>query len=211
MDFACSAESDATAQVYVFFGPISGTTMAMDADAKMGDKSSASIAFGDALDAAGDTNGDGIDDLAVGAPDHGVAGGGAMLFLGPLVDSESGDAAAHWTSSTGSQPGAAIAGGGDVDGDGLSDWLIGDYGNDEVAESAGAAYLIYGGLTGSYDLEVAGAVFQGEQEKSWAGCSVDIGGDVDGDDHADLLIGAQGGPYVGLDDPGRAYLIFGGP
>jgi len=84
--------------------------------------------FGAALCGAGDVNGDGLDDVLVGAPFEdsfsGVDAGRARLYLGPLPAG-----ATPFRSPAGSlassEAGAALANAGDLNGDGWSDFLIG--------------------------------------------------------------------------------------
>jgi hypothetical protein len=79
---------------------------------------------------------------------------------------------------------------GDVDADGYDDLLLGDFLNDEGGDGAGAAYLVLGPVTGTFDLSLADAKLVGETEQDLAGSDVSSAGDVDNDGHADLLIGA---------------------
>jgi hypothetical protein len=91
------------------------------------------------------------------------------------------------------QAGGSVSNAGDVDGDGLSDLLIGAYGNDDGGTSAGKAYLILGSSLGSsptIDLSLADYSFVGENGDDHAGSSVSNAGDVDGDGLEDILVGA---------------------
>jgi hypothetical protein len=114
--------------------------------------------------------------------------------------------------------GLAVSGAGDVNGDGVDDFLVGSYGADASGTNRGETYLVYGQgggnpLSGSLDLAalgstVAGATFQGIADDDQAGRSVSGAGDVNGDGLADLLIGAWGGNGAG-DNRGETYLVYG--
>ena len=68
--------------------------------------------------------------------------------------------------------GSAVAGAGDVNGDGYDDLIIGAYGNDSVATNSGKAYLILGRASANwgkdYSLSGADAAFVGERSMSYA-------------------------------------------
>ncbi|MCA9049661.1 MAG: FG-GAP repeat protein, partial [Planctomycetaceae bacterium] len=134
---------------------------------------------------AGDINGDGIDDLLIAAPDH-----------------------TPYTSSGGS----------------------GSYSIDR----AGRAFVVFGGkdnlaalddFDGSTDRVIrlenvspartsgttaGGFEITGNTDQGHLGTSATAVGDINGDGHGDLLIGAHGSPYDSSAPPGKAYLLFGG-
>ena len=105
----------------------------------------------------------------------------------------------------------AVAGVGDVNGDGIDDLLIGAYKNDEAGQDAGQAYLILGKTTGwgyGVSLDQADASFLGEAPDDGAGFRIDGAGDVNADGFRDFLIVSPENGEGGA-NAGQAYLIFG--
>ncbi|MGA0369193.1 MAG: hypothetical protein ACO3N7_07050, partial [Kiritimatiellia bacterium] len=86
--------------------------------------------------------------------------------------------------------GAAVGAGGDVDGDGLGDLLVGAYGEGARGANAGAAYLITAAPAGPTWLADAEAKLIGEASYANAGAAVAIAADTDGDGYDDLVVGA---------------------
>jgi hypothetical protein len=165
--------------------------------------------FGAAVAGVGDVNGDGYDDVLVGAPgfNDGVNKKGAVfLYLGPL----DGTATAPDWSFVGDQKdsllGAAVASAGDVDGDGLDDFLIGAPGQSVAQTSEGAAFLFFG--SDASISPVPEWSYYGGQPAAGLGTSVAGGGDVDGDGYDDVLVGAPGYGFY-YEDEGTALLFFG--
>ena len=178
------------------------------------------------VSSAGDVDGDGLDDLLVGAHyanDGGAYAGKAYLVLGASLgaDREVGLADADYAftgEAAGDYAGRSVSSAGDVDGDGLDDIIVGAPSNDEGGEYAGKAYLVLGASLGAdseIDLEEADYAFIGEAEPDSAGYSVSNAGDVNGDGLDDILVGAPDATamFNGWDEPytGKTYLILGGP
>jgi len=196
---------------YLFYGPVSGTVDLSTADARLIGEEEDDRA--DTPKFAGDFNLDGVPDILVGAyrNDEGAVDAGAgYLVHGPVYgDYDLSSADAKFVGDDdGGFLGISVSGNGDVNGDGYPDVLLGAYNHDEDVNNDGAAFLVYGPVSGSVDMAVADARLIGEAEDDQAGYPVSIDGDVNGDGNADVLVGAWGNDRGG-DESGAAYLFFG--
>jgi hypothetical protein len=198
-----------TGAAYLVSGPVTGTFDLGHADAKLVGPSSYCCR---SVSDAGDVDADGHDDLLIDGDmddEDGSNAGAAYLVLGPVsgtLDLSLADAKLVGEDREGNA-GSSVSGAGDVDGDGHADLLISGAENDEGGRDAGAAYLALGPVTGTLSLSLADAKLVGEDAGDYAGAFVSDAGDVDGDGHADVLVGAlnPGGHYAGA-----AYLVLGG-
>ncbi|MEA3193375.1 MAG: hypothetical protein QOD26_1708, partial [Betaproteobacteria bacterium] len=175
-----------------------------------------------------DVNGDGYDDVLVGArgadPRGSYSGSSYLVFGGAggfasnldlsALDGTngfqiSGEDELH-------QSGHSLSGAGDVNGDGIADYVVGAWGADDHGVDTGAAYVVFGrtgGYASDFDLSalngVNGFQFIGEASDDFAGFSAVSGaGDVNGDGYDDVLVGAFGSDEHGA-DAGAAYVIYG--
>jgi hypothetical protein len=180
---------------------------------------------GRSVSAAGDVNGDGLDDLIVGTTGNdsgsGVAGAAYVVFgksgtaLVDLDDVAAGTGGFKIQGETaGDLAGWSVSAAGDLNGDGLDDLIVGALGNDTGGDLAGAAYVVFGKSgTTLVDLDdvasgTGGFKIQGETAFDEAGFSVSAAGDVDGDGLDDLIVGAYRNDSGG-GNAGAAYVIYG--
>ena len=165
--------------------------------------------YGNSVSQAGDVNGDGFDDVIIGAPhdwkdDHWE--GIAYAYYG----SSSGlDTASNWLvegDQYQAELGRSVAGGGDVNGDGYDDVVVGIQYFDGGQTNEGAARIYLGSATGLS--MVPHVVLECDQQFAMFGQSVAIAGDVNGDGYDDVLIGS---PYYnnGPTNEGTAFLYYG--
>ncbi len=169
---------------------------------------------------AGDVNGDGLDDLIVGAYyKNGQAGRSYVVFgksdngainLAAVAGGTGGFAINGEAASDNS--GYSVSSAGDVNGDGLADLIVGASSSNA---GAGRSYVVFGKSdNAAINLsEVAagtgGFVINGQSSLDHSGYSVSSAGDVNGDGFADLIVGAYGAYGGDLSRPGRSYVVFG--
>tara|TARA_R110002096_G_scaffold416576_3_gene619589 strand:- start:32597 stop:34816 length:2220 start_codon:yes stop_codon:yes gene_type:complete len=168
---------------------------------------------------AGDLNGDGIDDLVIGALHTGSPVKQQYIVFGSdsgfdsvfNLDNLNGNNGVTLEGSNfGSSSTIAVSAVGDFNGDGYDDTLIGSYLSDVgLYDSAGESYLIFGhggswdSVIGLDDLnENEGVVFMGGSANSQTGVSVSGAGDLNGDGFDDIIIGSS--------NLGKSYVVFGG-
>jgi hypothetical protein len=167
--------------------------------------------FGWALSGGGDWNGDGIPDLAVGAPCGQGTGkspaGKVYLYLG---GAEFGKAASAVLSAgeSGDGFGEAVCLKDDINGDSLADLIIGAPRSAKAGATAGRAYVWFGRRSGGPGKMPDAEIRLGTTNDLF-GTAIATG-DVNGDGQADLLIGA---PQHNVGDklPGSVYVFLGGP
>lgn len=171
---------------------------------------------------AGDLNGDGIDDLVVGASYVNSFAGAVYVIFG---DDEGYPASFDLTSLDGSngvalhgeddeQAGASVSSAGDLNADGIVDLLIGA----TTSANPGRAFVVFG-RTGAYpasyrlaDLNGSnGFVFIGQHQNDNYGASVSNAGDLNSDGIDDLIIGSYSAdpPTEAGSNQGQAFVLFG--
>lgn len=185
------------------------------------------------VSAAGDVNGDGIDDVIVGAFKAGPGGrtdagqsyvifGGAAVGASGSVDLASLDGSSGFALNgvaSGDHSGHKVSGAGDVNADGVDDLIIGArYADPNGNSKAGQSYVVFGGAAvgagGSIDLASldgsSGFALNGVAAGDESGYSVNAAGDVNGDGIDDLIIGALRADPNGKSKAGQSYVVFGG-
>lgn len=192
-----------TGRVYIYHGPVAGSATPdtiLDGESSLDN-------FGISVAGAGDVNGDGIDDLVVGAAkngDGGIEAGKAYVFYG----SGSGVSQGNFTAVIGEDNdklGTSVNGAGDVNGDGFADVIVGADATDPGNPSPGYFNVYPGGPSGLITTTIL-YTQQGESNNDRYGFAVTGQGDLDGDGFADFAVGAYefdaSGPVT---DTGKAY------
>lgn len=168
--------------------------------------------FGAAVAAVSDQSGDGLGELVVGAP--GDSAGTPRSGTAWLLDGLGAVEAVFGGEASGDQAGAAVAVGGDTDGDGRFELLIGAPGASVTgASERGAVYVLPGsaasGLLSYVGNGLSGFRLDGPAAGDRAGHAVAFAGDVDGDGRDEILVG---GPAARRDvaPGGLAWMVAGG-
>jgi len=160
--------------------------------------------FGTSTETAGDVNGDGYDDVVIGAfnYDNGQTDEGrAFLYLGTASGLSPTPAWTAEPDNTGAHMGIQVGTAGDVNGDGYDDVIVGAdlYSNDQPNEGRAFVYL-----GASYGLSLT-PVWTAESNSTFSGYAFTVAtaGDVNGDGYDDVIVGAH--------IAGTAYLYLGSP
>jgi Ca2+-binding RTX toxin-like protein len=216
---------------YVLFGRSTGFSASFDLSTLTGSvgfkltgdsNGDYSASTGQSVSSAGDVNGDGFDDLIVGAPGFNSSFGGGpssegaayVVFgkaggfgAGLTLSSLNGTNGFRMTGQFGYAAGASVSGAGDINNDGYDDVVISAQGNQ--------AYVVYG-KAGGFAANLSLSALNGTNGtrivsgESGGGniSSVSSAGDVNGDGIDDLLLGSNNSSVTGL-NAGSSYVVFG--
>ena len=193
---------------------------------------------GGSVSSAGDVNGDGIDDLIIGARGGNLGSGESYVVFGrttgfppafqlsrlfPAVGGDGTEGFVVKGIDFGDESGISVSNAGDVNGDGIDDLIIGAYSAGPNGEDrAGESYVVFGRTTGfpaAFELRsllpeaggdgTGGFVLKGIDADDRSGVSVSNAGDVNGDGIDDLIIGADTEDIGGGVTAGESYVVFG--
>jgi hypothetical protein len=177
--------------------------------------------LGNSVSSAGDFNGDGYDDIIIGAPQSDSGTGSSYIIFGTSADLRTNPVRVSGLDGTngitifGEQhqdlSGYSVAGGFDFNNDGFGDVIIGaPHGAPTVA---GVSYIIYGtdaigsGVIYLSELKgIDGFALYGVNASDGSGYSVSSLGDFNNDGYDDVIIGADKGNM----GTGEAYVVYGG-
>lgn len=190
-----NAGGAAAGKVYLYLNSMTGTDIADEifSGEVINDD------FGFSVSSAGDVNGDGYDDIIVGAPSYNSATGRAYLFFGGILFDNTSDLILTGEAAT-NEFGISVSSAGDVNADGYDDVIVGAH---RYNSYTGRAYIYFGGASMNNTADIT---MTGESVSINFGYSVSTAGDVNADGFSDVIVGAVG--YSSL--TGRAYIYFGG-
>ena len=165
--------------------------------------------LGCSVASAGDVNGDGYNDVIIGA--YGYTNGqnnegAAFVYHGSATGINTTATATVESNQTNAFMGVSVAGAGDVNADGYSDIIVGAYFYDNGNTDEGAAFVYHGSATSINT--TAAATVESNQINAQMGVSVAGAGDVNGDGYSDIIVGANFYDN-GQTDEGAAFVFHG--
>ncbi len=193
---------------FVYHGSGSGSSMAPSATLE---SDLAGAFLGSSVSGAGDLNGDGYDDVVVGADhyDNGQTLEGAFyVCYGSSSGIVTPAAIVVESNQIIANMGHAVSGAGDVNGDGYDDLIVSANLYDNGQENEGVVFVYHGsalGISGT-----ATSTLESDQLYAYLGDCLSSAGDVNGDGYADVIVGANFYDN-GQVDEGAAFVYHGGP
>ncbi|MGK7935641.1 MAG: dockerin type I domain-containing protein [Xenococcaceae cyanobacterium] len=181
---------------------------------------------GTSVSGAGDVNGDSIDDLIIGANFADSNAGESYIVFGQdsgfnasfnLANLDGSNGFVINGINSGDFSGTSVSGAGDINGDGVSDLIIGaNFADPNGNSNAGESYVVFGNKNGfTSNLNLAnldgsnGFVINGINSGDFSGTSVSSAGDINGDGFSDLIVGATNADPNNQENAGQAYVILG--
>ncbi len=218
---------------YVVFGKASGFSAALSLSSLDGsngfrvDGVGESDGLGRSVSTAGDVNGDGFDDVIIGAfwnDSNGDGSGSSYVIFGrasgfdATVDLSSLDGSNGFRLNgvtVGDYSGKSVSNAGDVNGDSFDDVIVGAHHADSNGIDSGSSYVVFGrasGFDAAMDLSSLngsnGFRLDGVGAGDSSGYSVSNAGDVNGDSFDDVIVGAHHADPNGINS-GSSYVVFG--
>ncbi|MBK7940791.1 MAG: FG-GAP repeat protein [Flavobacteriales bacterium] len=199
-----------TSQTYVYLGAPTGIPTAPHVVLS---EPPAANRFGHSVCTAGDVNGDGFSDIIIGARDlsNGQAGeGGAFVYHGSATGVVLPFVRRLEVDQVGARFGVSVAGGGDINGDGFFDVVVGADRWESGQTDEGAAFVFHGSAGGIG--AAPSTTLQRNIVNGFMGASVAEAGDINGNGYADIVVGSPGyESAVAQADEGAVYVYQGTP
>ncbi|HMQ75861.1 MAG TPA: integrin alpha [Flavobacteriales bacterium] len=199
-----------TSQTYVYLGAPTGIPTAPHVVLS---EPPAANRFGHSVCTAGDVNGDGFSDIIIGARDlgNGQAGeGAAFVHHGSATGVVLPFARRLEVDQAGARFGVSVAGGGDINGDGYFDVVVGADRWESGQTDEGAAFVFHGSAGGIG--AVPNTTLQRNIANGFMGASVAEAGDINGNGYADIVVGSpRYESALAQADEGAVYVYQGTP